>query len=764
MNHLLFTMPLIGLATLAAAEGPFTDHGVGAKVAECRGVVTTRTADGRNLVIANSLDLGPTGWLLVTDIDSGQSAQHFYPSEVPQSAPYGSLMSGNGRFYTAQGPVLTEFDPATAQFTYTGRPALTSCYLSFTQDLDGTIWAGGCGAIHLVSFNPTTRETKDHGVMDPGEQYLSYLATDDKGWVYCGIGTARQNIVAYDPKTGEKRQLVDEAQRALGTATVYPTADGKACGIFGGKTLRLYDGAAEEVDKAQIAARRQDGSIYWGQSTGSWPDGRSVKYDLPGKFMVITEAQGGKTTRLEFDYQTEGAAITSLGSGPEGIVYASSCHPMHLLRLDTFSRELADLGPVPRVGGGNYCAIVSQRGKVFGAQYSHGALWEYDPARPWNPNAPKRQDLAIKAQELMATGQITDGHFTYLSDLDVVLLRGDKFGAVATFRIAAPEDGTYYLQVLPLKSARYCKVAFSLDGKSLGEPLDAAGPETTPGPMLSHGPVELAAGEHTLTAELLPTEGQEPWASLCSVELSREPRQAPAMVETNPRVLAEWKEDICRPRTALAHPDGRHVLMAGFAGYGRCGGGVGIYDLDTGEAQLLTAEEDLLPSHSTVTLQALPNGDLVGGTSISAPGGGHVAATEAELWLMDFPARKVTFHTVPVPGDREITSIIVGPDGLVYGLSGNATFFVFDPESRQVMHSERLSQYGGTPRHAWHIGPDGKLYVLLSKAILRVNPGTFEHEKLADTPVPVQAGGALVGGLLCFANGSHVWTYDVPGL
>jgi hypothetical protein len=51
---------------------------------------------------------------------------------------------------------------------------------------------------------------------------------------------------------------------------------------------------------------------------------------------------------------------------------------------------------------------------------------------------------------------------------------------------------------------------------------------------------------------------------------------------------------------------------------------------------------------------------------------------------------------------------------------------------------------------------------MVSRAILRIAPGVFSHEVLAEPPERITAGGALVNGLLCFASGSHVWSYEVP--
>ena len=103
--------------------------------------------------------------------------------------------ASNGKFYTAQGTWLVELDPNVGEFTFNAAPSKqTSNYLCFTQGPDGTIWGGGTYATALVSLDPETHETQDHGRMDPKEKYLSFLAVDKAGWVYSGIGTARNAI------------------------------------------------------------------------------------------------------------------------------------------------------------------------------------------------------------------------------------------------------------------------------------------------------------------------------------------------------------------------------------------------------------------------------------------------------------------------------------------------------------------------------------------------------------------------------------------
>lgn len=755
------------LAVGVSAQDGFTDYGVGANVAESRGVVTTQTADGRCLVIANALDESPISYVLVTDIDTGETKQYFCPPDVRQSPPYGSLMHSNGKFYTTQGGIFLEFDPAVGEWTFQAKGSpIGGAYIGFTEGLDGTVWAGSVYQTGLISFNPETRELKDHGRMDPEEKYLNSLATDQAGWVYCGIGTARCNIVAYDPATGEKRSLIAEDQRVTGSGDVNPAADGTAYGMANNQYYLLNGGKATPVGRADMPTRRKVNNIGWGQRSGSFPDGRRLStYNLSDKWLDIADPKTNENKRIEFDYQAGGVLITSLAEGPNGVVYGSTCHPMHLLALDSNTKTLQDMGPIPQVGGGNFCAIATQGDIVIGAQYSAGRLWAYDVTKPWT--AIRRHDtLRITAQDLMNASECKDGHWSYLAGHDVAFLCGDKFGAEGTFRLTAPADGKYYLQFVPLLAEDYCRVQLLFDGKELGEPYVATGKAVVPDKMQTHGPFDLKAGVHRLSMRTIKTDGKQPWCAMVTADLSTEKRDRLILEDDtpNPIALAQWAKDICRPRTALAHPDGKHVLMAGFPGYGLCGGGIGIVNLETGEDTLLTAEKDLLPGQNCITLKVLPNGNLIGGTSISGSGGGHSTETEAVLYIVDWATKKVTFKIAPVPGDGNIVSIQVAADGLVYGLSGNSTFFVFDPKIREIVHSEKFAQYGGVPRHALQIGPDGKLYAMLSKTILRITPGTFEHEKLADSPGRISAGGAFVNGMLVFASQSRVWTYEVPGL
>ncbi len=618
---------MLGFCTavaLLAAPAEFGDLGVGAPVAEMRTLVTATDARGHGLAVVSALDLSPRGYLLVTDLDTGDTQQYPYPEGVGNGPVFVSLLSRNGRWYGVAGAVLLEFDLNRREFTFHGTPSPAMPYCTGYAMADGPdgrvyIGLGGRGS-RLVAYDPTARTISDLGLLDEAEHYFTYLAFDAAGWAYAGIGTARQNLVAYHPPTRERRQLVAEDSRQVGTASAIVGTDGQVYGQAMGRWYRLSGGLATEVKREQVAATKVTGVTGYGAMTMSrLADGRRVtRYDTEQRRVQLVRADGSAQT-IPFDYQSGGAELTSLVAGPDGRIYASSAHPMHFVAYDPRADKLADLGPVPRVGGGNFCSMAAQGPLVVAGAYSGGWFFAYDPRQPFNG-------------------------------------------------------------------------------------------------------------------------GAEP--------------------QPNPRLLAQYREDIDRPRATLAHPDGQHVIMAGYAGYGLRGGGLGIYNLATGTSTLLKHTE-VIPEQSTIALEALPNGDIVGGTAIDTPGGGHPVAKEAVCYVLDWATRKVVYQTAPWPGAGAVVALRLGSDGLVYGVTNGGGLFVLDPQRRQIVHKEALSGYGAMVRHGLQRTPDGWILGLFSQALVRLNPQTFAHRKLATPPRPITAGGALLAGRAYYASGARVGSWAV---
>ncbi len=88
------------------------------------------------------------------------------------------------------------------------------------------------------------------------------------------------------------------------------------------------------------------------------------------------------------------------------------------------------------------------------------------------------------------------------------------------------------------------------------------------------------------------------------------------------------------------------MVLAGTPDYGLTGGGLLFWDSEKKQSALLT-HNDVLQWQSTMSLVALPNGELLGGTTTAPGTGGERKATQAELYIMDMKTKKVGAFTLP---------------------------------------------------------------------------------------------------------------------
>jgi hypothetical protein len=234
---------------------------------------------------------------------------------------------------------------------------------------------------------------------------------------------------------------------------------------------------------------------------------------------------------------------------------------------------------------------------------------------------------------------------------------------------------------------------------------------------------------------------------------------------SNPLFLTDCSPTINRPHDLLAHPDGRTLVLAGTPGYGYTGGGLLIWDRERKTGTVL-GHTDLIPEHSTMSLLALPDGRLLGGTTTAPGTGGEKRAAEAELYLLDLATRRLTWHEVVFPGVQEYTDLCLGPKGLVLGFADRKRFFAFDPVARRVVHEEETQASFGPTNHqqrprVFVRSSDQQIYVLFAKGIARVDQKTLKIEMLAESPVPIGPGGDILNGRIYFASGSHLYSWLV---
>ena len=137
-----------------------------------------------------------------------------------------------------------------------------------------------------------------------------------------------------------------------------------------------------------------------------------------------------------------------------------------------------------------------------------------------------------------------------------------------------------------------------------------------------------------------------------------------------------------------------------------------------------------------------------------------------EIYIIDPATKKVQWREALLPAAQEYVDLCPGPNDLIYGFADRTTFFVFDPAARKTTHQENtetefgLTSYQQGPRV--FVADDKHTYILFEKCIARIDPKTFDIQKLADSPVKITNGGAVRNGTIFFAAGSHLYSYKPP--
>ena len=231
---------------------------------------------------------------------------------------------------------------------------------------------------------------------------------------------------------------------------------------------------------------------------------------------------------------------------------------------------------------------------------------------------------------------------------------------------------------------------------------------------------------------------------------------------SNPLFIAQGHPDVDRPYKLLVHPDGKTIVLTGSPGYGLTGGGLLFWNRDTRKTQVLKHTE-IIPNLSTMSLVAIPERKVLGGTTILAGTGGEIKAKEAELYIMDMDTKSVIWREAVIPKAQSYYDLYSNRNDLVYGVADRKTFFVFSCTKRKIIKIIDLSQFGLT---IWQQGPriifgdQNNIYVLLEKGIVIIDAKSYSL-KWINSPVPITAGGEYLDGRIYFANGSRLYSYKI---
>jgi len=389
MPFLTLALPGAPAATEDLGNG-FLHHGVATPVSNHRGTVATVDGQGRDVVLVWLFDHRGGYALLMIDAETGKSEQIPMPFPPGGDCPYASILSSGNKFYTHFNSHFVEFDPAQRAFTFCQQTA-PQMAMGMTEDDDGVIWSVTYPQSGVVSFNPRTREFKDYGhvYQQNWAQYQRYVAADDAGWIYFGIGNTASQIIAFDPRTGQAKPIVPEEERVIGSGYVVRDRNGRVYGHDGADHwYELYRGEATRIEKPQAIDVKPLITGSQGLFHTAFPDGKILRAcDLVDRVLVVEDPRTGDVRRLSFEYTSEGAHIMGLAAAPDGTICGGTAFPMRF-----FSYNPATDTWINRECYGQWNTVARQGDRFFVGGYGGGFLLEWDPFREWVPTQEGKED------------------------------------------------------------------------------------------------------------------------------------------------------------------------------------------------------------------------------------------------------------------------------------------------------------------------------------------------------------------------------------
>lgn len=316
--------------------------------------------------------VGSTLDIVAVNLENG--AYEVYTSPVRnESGAWAMAVGPDGKLYVGTTPNahLLRLDPTRKTLIDLGQPSTTETYIwQLALGSDRRLYGCTYPSCKLVRYDPATSTNQDLGRLDPHEQYARSIAASDDGFVYVGIGTSQAHLVAYEIRTGHRRDLLPEALRAAGTATVVRGQGGVVYGWAGDQYFRLQGWQAvpipAEAYRPEAAARMRDG--------------RSLT--LEGDTLRVTGRPFGDAV-FTLRYPGKEINLFRLGLGPDGMLYGSSVIPIHFLRVHPRTGEWITLG---ELGSGEYYSFLRHGSTLLGAAYGGEApLMIYRPERPFHP-------------------------------------------------------------------------------------------------------------------------------------------------------------------------------------------------------------------------------------------------------------------------------------------------------------------------------------------------------------------------------------------
>lgn len=370
--------------SLTGHRGAFQRIGIPADVDESRSAAVCRSQDGAERVV-----IAARGYVLVVDPVTGSCTQLYFPEGEGQY-PYASISDSSGRYYTGAGSYLYVVDPFVPAFVgqYPISEGEEGAGFAFAVNGDGRVFATTYPGSYLIELDAEADTCRTLCRLDPVRKYAMTLACGSGGRIYAGLGTTTPAIAGFKEETGELKVWIEGPPGAPGSAAVHQGFDGFVYGWMPsheseeGMWYRMGEHGAERVAAEAVSPSHYKGSGY-NKLYLDLGGGRTLdEWQLSDRRITILEADGS-LKRLRLAYRGGGASLSPLFGSPNGVLYGTSNHPLHLFTYDPATRLLTDWGGeiVERGGGGNIAAYAAQGEIIAGAAYAGGMVYLLDTSK-----------------------------------------------------------------------------------------------------------------------------------------------------------------------------------------------------------------------------------------------------------------------------------------------------------------------------------------------------------------------------------------------
>lgn len=562
---------------------------------------------------------------------------------------------------------------------------------------------------------------------------------DDRPVVYAVQMGSPGVLSVIDPVS---RELLDTAYLAdsSGAWGITQAGDGTVyAGSYPNAHLYAYDPQTQAT--VDLGAPVAGQTVLYGLRPGA--DGRVYGGTYPGAH-VFSYSPGEGFRDLGSMYSGEQYVVDVAIDATRDVLWAAVGSHAHLVRLDLTTGEKRDILPEPLRGGTAYPYDINLIGGKLFVKLNNNTALVLEPdtgavlaegftmsSRGTSPLAPDGRSVYFTSgTELWRYDLPTDSYAPAPNAAGAPVVSGGPgvgFGFVsgrlyaaignyagqALWYDPATGDSEQYTLPFPPQALDINNISAGPDGRIytnlyINGNLAVLDPET--GAVTNLGRLGQADGFGWHDG--LMYQGVYPYGGVLVYDPAR-----PYQLNTNPRELFRLQPD-GQNRPLVFAAAGSKVYVGSTPDYGQWGGALTVYDTATGARNTV---RNIVVDQGVLALAVL--GDrLWVGTTISGGGGTTPRATEARLVAADLTTGAKLAEYTPVPGAGSISSLVAGPDGMVWGLA-DGELFVFDPATGATVHRQDVpGNYTGAQDELVVSPADQHVYASLDGYLLKIDP------------------------------------------